>query len=103
MDGTSQKELSSPCSSTSGIFLPDRYCCLKESDFCFELAGTRMKGRNIHVSELFAWSSSLPVHSETPSQHLIDCGAVALAALRWKINLLKFKSSAAPKYMQHSV
>lgn len=80
MDGASQKELSLPYSSASGVFPPDRYYCLKEPDCSLEFAGTGCQSGNTHVSELFAWSSSLPVQSGTPSQHLTDCRAAALAA-----------------------
>lgn len=89
-------------SSASGVFPPDRYCCLKETDFCFERTGTKMKGGNIHVSELFAQSSSLSAHSGTPSQHLRDCRAIALC-LMMENQSVTFKSSSDPKYVQHWV
>lgn len=69
MDGASQKELSLAHSSASGAFPPARHC-YQESDFCFEHAGTVMKGGNFCLSELVAWPSKLPASSGLPSQHL---------------------------------
>lgn len=89
MDGASQKETSSPCSSACGASPPDRCCWLKESGFCLEHAGTTMKGGGF-TSQSCLLGLAGCWHSQ--GRHLSISQAGALTTVWRKFSLSAFKS-----------
>lgn len=89
MDGASQKETSSPCSSACGASPPDRCCWLKESGFCLEHAGTTMKGGGF-TSQSCLLGLAGCWHSQ--GRHLSILQTGALTTVWRKFSLSAFKS-----------